>query len=407
MQSPFAKTALLLTLMLSDVRAIEAEGLFQPFGHLRSGTTRWFSEGHLSNPPANSTAASLGADLARLNNTYVGNYGAEITDFKVIGADQTHHGGIEAETAPSNRVADDINGNGYRGTTQIRADLDGDGVVGSNEVIAIINNFGNLYTFNVSYDTVTVRHATTPTSFEVMKQHVLFAPEGMNTLRTGWRFDGFFDQWSLGFGDEVRGGWEINPSAIESLRYGWLRESLEATTVSAYTTTGLRAMRIEDDFFFEGIGSILGRTSVSTMVDHDIIGPQLGVGVVAEASMFRFEAVVLGLVGYGHAETKQTGIFGQELVPGALNRSATARATHSSPKVTDDYVAWQGETRLTASCQLTQSLRFDAMWRGVLTGPVRNAAIATAWNAPDFGIHDMNGETIDFSHWFFGLTYTR
>lgn len=262
---------------------------------------------------------------------------------------------------------------------------------------------------SVFFDNVTVIEKTPqPFSLEVMKQHIFFTGEDTNTLKSGWRFDGFFEDWTLGLGDEVRGGWEINTDELEPIADDWLRDTLKAIRLSAYGTGGLRGMRIEDDFFFEGIGSILGTTRVETIIDHDLFGPQLGVGLVAEASMFRFEAVVLGLVGYGHAEIKQTGIFGYEAIPGALNRSAVARTAHSSaPKVTDDYVAWHGETRLTASCQLTQSLRFDAMWRGVLTGPVRSAADATAWNAPDFGIHDVNGETIDFSHWFFGLTYTR
>ena len=261
---------------------------------------------------------------------------------------------------------------------------------------------------SVFFDQVRLRYAVTPTSFEVMKQHVIFAEEGMNTIKTGWRFDGFVEDLALGIGDEVQGGWEINTEELEPISHDWLRDTLRAMRLSAYGTAGLRGMRIEDDFLFDATGSILGRTMVATMVDHDLFGPQLGVGIVAEASMFRFEAVVLGLVGYGHAEIKQTGVFGEVVIPGALNRSAVARATYSSaPKITDDYVAWQGEARLTASCQLTQSLRFDAMWRGVLTGPIRNSAVATAWNAPDFGIHDINGETIDFGHWFFGLTYTR
>ncbi len=225
-------------------------------------------------------------------------------------------------------------------------------------------------------------------SFEVTKQYVFYAKVGENSASSGWRLDAFWDNWSVGLGEEVRGGWTIDTDQIGS---DWLRQALRETKWSAYGTAGLRGMQIENESYFL-FNSITDNVAIATAIDHDLFGPQFGVGVVAEASMFRFEAALLGLLGYGHAEAKQWGEF------------ATANIWN---KQTSNYFAWQGEARLTGSCQLTQRLRFDATWRGLLTGSVRDATAATAFNAPNFGLYEDNGNTMDLNNWFFGLTYTH
>lgn len=377
---PFNRNAA-IRLFFIGLSIVEAHGqdLFQAFGRVQNGGV---SE-------TNHASASATA-FAPTANTAPSAFDANI--------------GLSADvnSTAEERLADDLNGNSSDGFRRVVSLVDGEQVV-----IGTIIDFGDLHEFNVFFDTVAVSEAQAFTSLEVMKQHVFYASPGENRLATGWRFDAYKDDWSAGFGEEVRGGWAIDPERLDSINHDWLRDSLAATSWSTYGTLGVRAMRLEDDFSFDGRGSILGRTQVATMIDHDVIGPQLGWGVVAEASMFRFEAVLLGLVGYGNAETKQAGIFGEELIPGALNRPSTGRTTHSHDETNDDYFAWHGEARITGSCYLTQHLRFDATWRGILSGPVRDATTVTAWNAPDFGINNLSGETIDASHWFFGLTYTH
>ncbi len=262
--------------------------------------------------------------------------------------------------------------------------------------------------FNVFFDQASMDLGLGPTYFEVLKQHVLDPLPGENTAVSGWRFDSGYDGWAFALGDEVRGRYRLAPVLVESARHGWLRETLRDVRWSAYTATGLRAMRLEDRFDFVGFGSILGRTSVSTQVDHRIVGPELGLGVVAEGSIFRFEAAIVGLVGYGDAEAWQSGVFGEEVIPGALNRPSVARATTSiNHRNLDSFTAVHGELRLKGSCQLTQKLRADLIWVGVTTGSLYSAGYATAWNAPDFGIHQPERQRIDYHNWFFGLTYTH
>jgi hypothetical protein len=175
---------------------------------------------------------------------------------------------------------------------------------------------------------------------------------------------------------------------------------------SLYTTAGVRYLKTEDDFFFEGRGSIIGRTFVETMIDHDLVGPQLGVGGVVENGMWRFEAALLALLGHQRVEYFQRGVFGVEPIPGALNRSATPRTTASPIQTAaDDEFAWNGELRLTTSCYLTPSLRADVGWRGVVTSGIRDAAGGAAWDVPNFGLNESNGDTEAYDYWVLSLSY--
>jgi hypothetical protein len=245
-------------------------------------------------------------------------------------------------------------------------------------------------------------------SLEVMKQFYWTTDGELNSIAEGWRLDGFAGDGMAGIGDEARGHWALNQDAAGSLPYAWMTRVAESTRLSGYTTVGLRGIETDTEYYFLGTGSILGRVEVQQTIDQQVLGPQIGLGVVAEASMFRLEAVALGLVGYGRAEYYQRGAFGEAAIPGALNRSAVARTTVSQPIQSDEeHVAWHGETRLTGSCQITQRLRFDVTWRWFVTGPVYDPGESVLWNAPDFGFQQTGGEAAYSSDWFLGLTYTR
>lgn len=300
------------------------------------------------------------------------------------------------------RLADDIAGNGQAGVSIVRADIDGDGVVEPDEIVGLVNSFGDLHTFNVYFDEVRTAKQTSISGLEVMKQFVFGpAPGGPGD---GWRVDAFHGDWLFGAGDEVRG---LTPLTAEATDAGRFRRWLEGLRSSLYGSAGLRWLHLEDRFAFEGLGSILGRTWVSQDNDHDLFGPQVGVGWVVEGPTLRFEAALLGLVGYGRIDRHQRGVYGQEVIPGALNRSALAEPTVSRWSDSEDQVAWNGEARLTASCQLTQRLRFDATWRWIISGPVAPAYDSIDWAAPGFGLHPMATGSRRVSDLFLGLTYSH
>lgn len=266
---------------------------------------------------------------------------------------------------------------------------------------AVITDFGDLHTFNVFFDRVGVTESFAISGGELMKQHVLLCEEGVNTSLTGWRGDGTLEGVAVAGGDEVVAKWQSTAETHGER----VRKALESTKFAAYTTYGFRYAKIESDFSFLGLGSILGKTSVLTEVDHNLFGPQVGIGCVAESDIWRLESTLLTMLGYQRIDYQQQGIFGEEAVPGALNRSATARTTYSHEAYGEEHVAWLNELRLTASCRLTPQLRIDGGWRAALATQFHGAADATAWNAPEFGIRPLDGETAVYDYWTLGLTY--
>ncbi len=259
--------------------------------------------------------------------------------------------------------------------------------------------------FNVFFDRINMAESFTPGNVELMKQHVLFADEGSNNWLSGWRADGSLAGFGVSGGNEVVGHWSPSHETLSARMDEGLRKTLSTTRFATYSTVGLRYSRLESDFYFLGLGSILGRTSVDTQVDHHLIGPQIGFGAVAERDIWRFESVLLSTLGYQRIDYKQWGIFGEETIPGALNRSATARTTVSDREYGEEHVGWLGELRLTVSCRLSQQFRIDGGWRGALATQFHDALNATAWNAPDFDINPRDGETLFYDYWTLGLTY--
>ncbi|QDT70086.1 hypothetical protein MalM25_30310 [Planctomycetes bacterium MalM25] len=244
------------------------------------------------------------------------------------------------------RVADDIDGNGQAGTFQVLADIDGDGVIEAGEVVGIINNFGDLHTFNVFFDQVTIRNNTEIDGVELMRTHQVST---RHKLQQG--------RW-----DDLR------------LAYG------------------VRFLNIEDDFYFEGIGSILGRTWVNTNAENQIIAPQLGLKWTRRDGPWNFVLEARGAVGYNVVDVDQEGIFGYEAIPGALNRSATARTTTSVDGFRYDEFSPIGELRAQLRYRVAEAVSLQAGYTAKYVGNIHRGGDSTKWNAPDFGVHDHTGD---------------
>jgi hypothetical protein len=244
--------------------------------------------------------------------------------------------------------------------------------------------------FDVSTPSPGVRLETDPfpiadySSFELTKASIARLPIGW---RDGWRFDGFLDEGHVGFGAEVA------PRERAPIS-GWRTDY--------YTVTGVRAYSTRSLYSFEGLGSILGRVAVEQANDHFVLGPQLGIGYVAERSIWRFEAKLLGLGGYGHLDSLLMVDIGEDSIPGALNPRAAVRQT---TKDTDHYFAWHGETRLGIGCQVTKRIRADVTYRYMVLGPTYIADQSAVGNAPEQGIQLPESVTVDAHSLFVGASY--
>lgn len=304
--------------------------------------------------------------------------------------------------ASSSYGANPFKENDTRGSlTAADATIVDDGFIGSH------TDFGDLQEFDIFFDQVVSEKTFRPDSLEVMKQHVFYSSPGVNTPTSGWRMEAFVDDWRLGFGDEVVARVPFNTSRLEPIHSKRLREFLYGMKTATYGAAGLRLNSFDSGFSFEGLGSILGRTGVDQTIDHTAIGPQLALGAVAESSIWRFEAVAMGMAGYQRVKYEQHGFVGEEPVPGAVNRLILGSTTTTVNNRDENNFAWLAETRLTASCQLTHHWRFDATWRGFVTGPVYEASEAVVYTAPNFGMREPTDNTAYGSDLFLGLTYLR
>lgn len=240
------------------------------------------------------------------------------------------------------RLADDANGNGAQGFRLVRGDIDGDGIIEADEVVALILDFGDLHEFNVFFDEVTTRNKTEIDGFEFMRMHELSTRHKLE-----------------------QGRWD-------NLRFSW----------------GVRFLDIDDDFYFQGLGSILGRTTVETEVENQIIGPQLGLKWTRRDGPWNFVVEGRGMLGYNRTDVDQNGIFGEELVPGALNRPAVARTTTSVDGTHFDEFSPVAELRAQLKYRLAESVSLSAGYTAKYIGNVHRSYSATAFNAPDWGVLD-------------------
>ena len=240
------------------------------------------------------------------------------------------------------RQADDLNGNANQGFTRVFAeDAEGNLV----EIGRVID-FGDLHTFNVFFDEVTVRNRTEIDGVELMRMHQLSTRHKLE-----------------------QGRWD-------NLRFSW----------------GLRFVDLTDNFYFQGLGSILGRTTVETDVENQIIGPQLGLQWVRRDGPWSFVLEGRGTFGYNIVDVDQYGIFGEEAIPGALNRSATARTTTTVQGERFDEFSPIAEIRAQLQYRLAESISLQAGYTAKYIGNIHRGGLTTAWNAPDFGINDRTSD---------------
>jgi hypothetical protein len=254
--------------------------------------------------------------------------------------------GQDGQTDLDTRLADDLDGNGQAGTFTVLADIDGDGVIEPGEIIAIINNYGDLHTFNVFFDQVTIRNRTEIDGVELMRMHDISTRHKMEQGR------------------------------FDDMRF----------------TYGVRFLQVKDDFYFQGTGSILGRTSVDTDAENQIVGPQIGLKWTRVDGPWDFSLEARGMAGYNIVDVDQYGVFGEEAIPGALNRSASARTTTSVDGDRYDEFSPIGELRAQLKYRLADSISLQAGYTAKFVGNIHRGSTATAWNAPDFGIYDRKGD---------------
>lgn len=261
----------------------------------------------------------------------------------------------EDDTVPGTqfRWADDLDEDNIPGSA-VLVDADGN-------VIGMVTDFNDLHKFDIFFDSVFVRSQTQVDGVEAMWTHDLtnqnyMAKNQNNRLTAAW---------------------------------------------------GARFLRLYDDFRVDAEGSILGRTFWDTSFTNNIVGPQVALQWVNERQRWRIQTDARFMFGYNVANWNQVGLMGEELIPGALNRTLYGRPTAFAHGLREQEFSPVGELRVHASYHFTQSFAFNIGYTGSVMSNIYRAAPSVRYYLPDFGYADNGTQTMLSNGVDVGLEFTH
>lgn len=260
---------------------------------------------------------------------YVGNYGLPVFT----------EGSTDDATGVLFRRADDLNANGVWGDALV---ILPDGSIGH------VVDFGDLHTFNVFFDSVTVRTQTQMDGVEAM-----------------WTQD------------------------LTNQEYMAKHQNNRLTI--AY---GARFLRLYDDFQLDMLGSILHDVISDTSFANSIVGPQVALQWTNERQRWRIQTDARFMAGYNIADWNQEGIMGRGLVMGALNEPLFARTTAFSHGLRETGFSPVGELRVKSSYHFTRSFALNLGYTGSVIGNIRRAAPSVHYSLPELGYVDAGTQTM-------------
>lgn len=237
-------------------------------------------------------------------------------------------------------VTDDIDGDLNPGFGYV---VDPDG-----NILLFFVDFDDLHEFNVAFDRVTVRNSARTDGIELMKSHKI-------------------DNSHL----QVK-------NQNHQLEFGY----------------GVRYLRLQDSFNFLGEGSILGMTTVDQEIENNIVGPQVRLRWNNQQGRVLWSLDGRCLFGYNVSNWDQVGLFGQELVPGGINRPLYAQPTASAYGRQDNDFSPVAELRAQAAYQLSGALAVKLGYTAIYADNIHRAANAVRWHAPDWGMNAPNSTGI-------------
>jgi len=223
-------------------------------------------------------------------------------------------------------------------------DVDGDGTAGFNPETGDVD-FGDLYFFNIRFDTLTVRNISETQGIEIMHTYRLTNGHKM-AKHQGNNLD------------------------------------------IAY---GVRFLRLRDSFSFDGQGSLLGRTFADTRAENQIVGPQIRAKWNSQRGRWNLGLDGRFLFGYNVQDLYQEGGIGEELVPGGLNSSLILQPTYFATGRQENDFSPVAELRADLSYQLTGSIAARLGYTATIVDNITRASQMVNWSLPEMGLLPGSG----------------
>ena len=243
-------------------------------------------------------------------------------------------------------------------------DLDGDALGGffvildpNGNVIGQGIDFDDFHTFNIRFDEFFVRNITKTDGIELMQS------------------------------------WDLNN------RHRMVKHQNSLVSIGC----GVRYLRLEDAFYWEGRGDMLGRTYADTSVRNSIVGPQIQATYSRQKAKWNFMVDGRFTFGYNIQDIDQIGAIGESLVPGGANSPANAQPHAVSYGMRKNDFAPLGELRAEMSYRVTRSVAFRLGYTATIIDNITRASQTVRWYLPDLGIRDDGQQEIFINGANFGF----
>lgn len=246
-------------------------------------------------------------------------------------------------------IIDDLN---FNLDTFFLVDSNGDGIID-----AIVVDYDDLHEFNFRYNQLDVRNVTETQGVELMYSHRLDNRHYM-AKRQNNRFE-----------------------------FGY----------------GMRFMRIRDNFSFDGVSDVFGRTFANTQSDNQLIGPQIRLMWKQQHAKWSVDTDGRFMLAYNIQDNSLRGGFGELAAPGALNRSLIAQPTYSAYGRQDNDLSPLVEIRANVRYQLSTALALRAGFTGIFVDNVTRASQLVEYRAPEYGLNPGGKQAIFMSGLNFGI----
>ncbi len=151
---------------------------------------------------------------------------------------------------------------------------------------------------------------------------------------------------------------------------------------------GARYLRLNDNFILNGEGGVLGTSSIDTLIENHIVGPQIAMSWQHQRGKFLWDFNGRCLFGYNVQNWGQTAALGEDLVPGQVNSPLFFGPTYSTHGRQDNDFSPVAEMRVQLSYQLTNALALKLGYNALLVDNIRRAAQQIDYTLPNVGLLD-------------------
>ncbi|MAT70038.1 MAG: hypothetical protein CMJ58_11000 [Planctomycetaceae bacterium] len=261
-------------------------------------------------------------------------------------------------TADVDALADDLDGDTVGAFFVVRVDDDGDGVIDDDDpIVANGVDFDDLHLFNVFFDNMIVRSITDVRGVELM------------------------------------GTLELDNTHLP------VKEQRNHFALGY----GVRFFKMKDQFFWDGHGSVLGRTYVDTEADNQIVGPQLRAMWTRQNRKFSTSVDGRFMFGYNVTDRSMTAAMGEDLIPGGLNSLIMGRPTFSRYGAQDNEFSPLVELRAEGRYQATRALALKVGYTAMYVDNVTRASEQIVYRLPDFGLGAAGNQDVFVNGVDFGI----